>query len=104
MFQRKTTSFNPDKISESAILRGCKYFWKSDKDGDGRLNHTEFAQMLNMLGMDLDVRSVYRAFRIVDVDDNNYITFGEFARVYMNEIKPNSLTPDKIKRVFYGFH
>ena len=100
-FSRKNPTFDPSKISQEAILRGCKYFWKSDKDEDGRLNHSEFGNMLQLLGMNLDVRSVYRAFRIVDVDDNNLISFGEFASVYMNEIKPDSLTPEKIKGVFY---
>ena len=101
-FVRRNVTREPSKFTQDAIMRGCKYFWESDSDGDGRLNHAEFAHMLQSLGMNLDVRSVYRAFRIVDVDDNNLISFGEFATVYMNEIKPDSLTPDKIKWIFHN--
>ena len=101
LLRRKKPKFDPMEFTQESIIRGCKYFWESDKDMDGRLNQIEFTNMVHTLGMDLDERSVHRAFRIADIDDNNLITFGEFITVYMNEIKPGSLTPNRIKGVFH---
>ena len=89
------------QISEKDLRNGCRYFWDSDLDRDGKLTAAEFGVMLKSLGMKLNQREVIRAFKAADVDGNGIVGFGEFVRAYLNKMTSKTLTNQQVKDIFH---
>ena len=52
---------------------------RCDKDGDGRIDLSEFSELLGALGLGYEQAQVRAAFTAVDVDQNGQIDFAEFS-------------------------
>lgn len=90
------------ETSDIDLNDGCKYFWNSDKNCDGKLSTGEFSTMVNTLGMKLNQRDVRQAFKLADVDGDGFIDFDEFVKAYLSKIKSRSaLTNEQIKSIYY---
>ena len=85
--------------SSDVIQNGCRYFWNSDQDKDGKLSLQEFSIMITALGMKLNARDISKAFRAADVDGSGFMHFGEYMRAYLVKIT-TALTNARIKDMF----
>ena len=56
------------QMTEKEIVEICKYFWTSDKDGDGKLDKQEFRTMIKKLNIPMSREDVDHAFYTADVD------------------------------------
>ena len=88
------------KLSTEEFNQGSQYFWKSDKDGDGKLSVTEFAHMLSTLGLKPTNRDVNKAFKMADEDSDGFVSFEEFVKTYLMKIKTRSTTDNRVTTVY----
>jgi len=72
---RKFAALRHSLSDESFLLLE---FSNVDYDDDGYINPTEFATLLNSLGMELDDRYCLKAFNSMDHDHDRRISFEEF--------------------------
>lgn len=72
---RKFAALRHSLSDESFLLLE---FSNVDYDDDGYINPTEFAYLLNNLGMELDDRYCLKAFNTMDVDHDRRVSFEEF--------------------------
>ena len=72
---RKFAALRHSLSDESFLLLE---FSNVDYDDDGYINPTEFAYLLNNLGMELDDRYCLKAFNSMDVDHDRRVSFEEF--------------------------
>ena len=66
-----------DKQSERDLIRAYRLFKKTDTNGDGRVQKSEFAKAFKL---DQDV-FFERLFSLIDTDGSEYIDFREFVIV-----------------------
>ena len=62
------TKGSKHQMTEKEIVEICKYFWTSDKDGDGKLDKQEFRTMIKKLNIPMSREDVDHAFYTADVD------------------------------------
>ena len=86
-------------ISQKELIECCKYFWSSDKDGDGKLSPYEFSELLGTLGMKVNNRDLYKAFKVADADADGLISFNEFSTAYLNKNAFQIVSPGQIKNI-----
>lgn len=72
---RKFAALRHSLSDESFLLLE---FSNVDYDDDGYINPTEFAYLLNNLGMELDDRYCLKAFNTMDADHDRRVSFEEF--------------------------
>lgn len=70
MPKRKPTEEELDELRES--------FDYNDRDGDGRIELEEFAEMLDELEAEMSKRDVEIGFKDIDSNDDGLIDFDEF--------------------------
>ena len=88
-----------ERSSTEVVQNGCRYFWNSDQDNDGKLSLQEFTLMIQALGMKLNTRDITKAFRVADVNGSGFMQFGEYMRMYLVRIT-TALTFNRIKEMF----
>ncbi|HKO47227.1 MAG TPA: EF-hand domain-containing protein [Polyangiaceae bacterium] len=66
---------------ENSALRAR--FDRCDKDGNGRIDLTEFAALLSALGLGYEEAQVQAAFTALDKDQDGQIDFAEFSKWWL---------------------
>lgn len=90
-------------LSEDALIECRQWFWKQDKDRNGRLNWEEFNRMCDHIGLQLDCEKLNKAFDNVDKDRSGQISFAEFIAAFVDNDtskalhRPEPITPEQIK-------
>jgi Ca2+-binding EF-hand superfamily protein len=57
----------------------------NDADHDGRINHDEFVELIELLDENMDAASLRVGFREIDTDHDGTITFAEFVDWWTTE-------------------
>jgi Ca2+-binding EF-hand superfamily protein len=70
---KKKDKPTPEELDE---LREA--FDYNDRDGDGRIQVDEFAEMLDELEADMSPKDIEVGFQDIDTNDDGLIDFGEF--------------------------
>jgi len=79
-------------VSEEVVLRRFReYFRELDVNGDNMLSAEEFTRMVSMVGMDLDVDELKKAYERVDRDGSGSISFKEFLDCYKTQISTSEI-------------
>lgn len=73
---RKFAALRNSLADESFLLL---VFSNYDSDGDGYISPSEFALLIQDLGMELDDRYTLKAFNVMDTDNDRRISFDEFS-------------------------
>ena len=50
-----------------------------DRDGNGTIDFSEFSELLNSLGSEMDDESLRIGFDVIDSDHNHQISYDEFS-------------------------
>lgn len=67
-----------NKPSEEQLDELREAFDYNDRDGDGLIEHAEFAAMLDELEADMSEREIDIGFKDIDTNDDSRIDFDEF--------------------------
>ena len=67
-----------DKPSPEELDELRETFDYNDRDGDGRIQVDEFAEMLDELEADMSPKDIEIGFKDIDTNDDGLIDFGEF--------------------------
>jgi calmodulin len=68
-----------DRPSEEELDELRESFDYNDRDGDGRIEMSEFAAMLDELEAGMSKREVEIGFKDIDTNDDGLVDFEEFA-------------------------
>ena len=66
------------KLSEEQLDELRESFDYNDRDGDGRIQRDEFAEMLDELDADMSESEAATGFKEIDTNDDGLIDFAEF--------------------------
>jgi calmodulin len=66
------------RLSQQQLDELREDFDFNDTDHDGRINHHEFVELIELLDENMDAASLRVGFREIDIDHDGAITFDEF--------------------------
>ena len=95
LFKKSKPNLSPDEILAQEALVSFELF---DRDGSGRIDEEELAEMLIQLAIPADKDTVKRLAQEIDTDGGGDIDFGEFLEWYTGgggeEVKANASIED----------
>lgn len=98
--EKQITKKNLTQLTDIELKKFCRFFWRSDANGSGKLTLYDFNRLIQNLGLKLNKESLQQAFNIADVDNDGAISFNDFAVTYLKRDTCSLIPPQQIKGHF----
>ena len=74
------------KLKRVSVFRQIReYFYEIDSDGSGKLDPTEFSEMLDKIGVQVEKLEMMKIYKRADVNGDGTVSFREFMAAFAND-------------------